>query len=137
MVTDHLGQTRITEQRCALSAQRISLADRLHEIKRGSGTEQPRHLCRRNIKRSRQFRYEKGACFKFVEKIELDAGSQHLRVNETRHHVEETSGAAVRHRPREREVSSKSLKSWIRDARVAPRDPPRAPVTHRRLRGTA
>ena len=53
VVTDHLGQTRITEQRCALGAQRISLADRLHEIKRGSGTEQPRHLCRRNIKRSR------------------------------------------------------------------------------------
>jgi hypothetical protein len=113
VVTDHLGETRIAKQRRALSAQGISLADRLHEIERGRGTEQPRHLCRPHIKRRGKLINIKWSRFQYVEKIELNAGSQHLRVNETRHHVEKSASAAMSDWPREREVGSKSLKSRI------------------------
>ena len=95
MVADHLGKPGIAQQSSTLGPERIMGADGLHEIERGRCPQQPRHLAHRQIEFDREFIRIARTGAKLIQNVKLDAGCQHLRIDEARYDVEKRPGPAV------------------------------------------
>jgi hypothetical protein len=113
VVPDHVGKARIAKQGSALRPERVKRSDWLDEVERRRSSQQARHFCRRHVQSNRQFRNVARPGLQRIEKIKLDAGGQHLRIDKPGDNVEEAPRPAMGDAARQREISGKPLKTWI------------------------